>query len=443
MGNIRGWAGQMPSTLRKIQMILQRKIIARQRAFGMKVAVPAFSGYIPVAMERIFPNKSFVKASSWNNFSDNYCCSLFIKPFEPLFREISDSFLKKIISTYGTDHIYFTDPFNEMKPQSSDPEYLKNTAKYIFEAMHALDHHAVWLLQSWMFNNNAFWKNTQIKAFLTAVPRGSLLVLDLQSEQFPLYEKTFFFYGQPFIWCMLHNFGGTLGMHGSSEKVNKDISHAQSKANNSMVGVGITPEGINQNYVMYALALERGWEKDQYNLTEWFNLYSDSRYGTHTHYLHQAWQLLRRSVYSYNGLKKIHGKYIIARRPSIHLDDSMWYNISDIYEAWSHILKSKCDIPHSHINEYEHDLVDITRQYLQIKFGQLYKKMIDAFKKRNYVEFEDLTDTMLNILLDLENILSTNKAFLLGNWIGGSHSLSTNVREKLIFEFNARNQITL
>lgn len=47
-----------------------------------------------------------------------------------------------------------------------------------------------------------------------------MIVLDLQSEQFPQYKRLNSYYGQPFIWCMLHNFGGTLGMFGSAEIIN-------------------------------------------------------------------------------------------------------------------------------------------------------------------------------------------------------------------------------
>jgi len=48
-----------------------------------------------------------------------------------------------------------------------------------------------------------------------------MIVLDLFSEVYPMYITTNFFYGQPFIWCMLHNFGGTLEMYGVLETVNK------------------------------------------------------------------------------------------------------------------------------------------------------------------------------------------------------------------------------
>lgn len=47
-----------------------------------------------------------------------------------------------------------------------------------------------------------------------------MIILDLQSELYPQYKRLHSYYGQPFIWCMLHNFGGTLGLYGSVENIN-------------------------------------------------------------------------------------------------------------------------------------------------------------------------------------------------------------------------------
>jgi alpha-N-acetylglucosaminidase len=47
-----------------------------------------------------------------------------------------------------------------------------------------------------------------------------MIVLDLQSELNPQYRRLHSYFGQPFIWCMLHNFGGTLGLYGSVGNVN-------------------------------------------------------------------------------------------------------------------------------------------------------------------------------------------------------------------------------
>ena len=44
------------------------------------------------------------------------------------------------------------------------------------------------------------------------MPPGRLVMLDLIAELHPLWRQTDGFYGAPFIWCMLHNFGGNSGM---------------------------------------------------------------------------------------------------------------------------------------------------------------------------------------------------------------------------------------
>ena len=48
-----------------------------------------------------------------------------------------------------------------------------------------------------------------------------MIVLDLAADTGPAYDRTNSFYGQPFIWCMLHNFGGNHGLYGRLDFVNK------------------------------------------------------------------------------------------------------------------------------------------------------------------------------------------------------------------------------
>ena len=48
-----------------------------------------------------------------------------------------------------------------------------------------------------------------------------MIILDLQAEARPVYSRMNSFYGQPFIWCMLHNFGGNDGLYGMLDAVNE------------------------------------------------------------------------------------------------------------------------------------------------------------------------------------------------------------------------------
>lgn len=72
--------------------------------------------------------------------------------------------------------------------------------------------------------NSHWWENDAAKNLLLSVPIGKLLLLDLYSEQIPVYGWFESFYGQPFIWNVLHDFGGVSGFFGAISNINK-VSH--------------------------------------------------------------------------------------------------------------------------------------------------------------------------------------------------------------------------
>lgn len=429
----------MTSAYRKYQYNLQKQIINAQRDLGMLVALPGMAGHVPVVFPRIFPNASFNPLSKWNRFSDRYCCPQFLDSTDDAFQKVSSMFISEVIKSYGTDHIYFVDPYNEVTPTRSDASYISEISRKIYESIANVDPKGVWMLQGWFFVNEAyFWNSNLKKAFLTAVPMGKLLVLDLHSELAPQYEGTSSYYGQPFIWCMLHNFGGTLGMHGSAHIVNTRIQLARDMENSTMVGVGITPEGINQNYAMYELALERAWHDSNFDLKLWFQMYATARYAAEDSDCTTSWLLLLRSVYNYIGLESLHGKYIIARRPSIKLTPITWYNTTDVKNALQYFLNAK--VPKTSL--YAHDLIDLTRQYFQNLFDKIYEKLISNFNNKDINNVTDISNVMLELLTDLDEILRMDEKFLLGKFLASVKLLASNPLEEELYEFNARNQIT-
>ena len=58
-----------------------------------------------------------------------------------------------------------------------------------------------------------------VEAWVSAVPRGKLILLDLWADAGPLWKLTAGYFGTPFIWCMLHSFGGNDGLWGDLSTV--------------------------------------------------------------------------------------------------------------------------------------------------------------------------------------------------------------------------------
>ena len=105
----------------------------------------------------------------------------------------------------------------------------------MYDSIVEADPNGVWIMQGWLFvNQPSFWKQPQVKAMVQSVPVGKLLILDLFSEVKPIYSMFEGYYGQPFIWCMLHNFGRTSGMYGALDRINGEIYAARKKYPNML-----------------------------------------------------------------------------------------------------------------------------------------------------------------------------------------------------------------
>ncbi|XP_069672357.1 alpha-N-acetylglucosaminidase isoform X2 [Periplaneta americana] len=443
MGNMRGFGGPLPNSWHRQSLVLQHFILDRMRELGIVPVLPAFAGHVPRAFKRLYPDASLSLMADWCNFRDEYCCPYLLDPTDPLFRTVGSMFLSELIAEFGTDHIYNCDTFNEMVPQTANLTYLAQVSNAIFSAMTAVDTTAVWLKQNWVFvHNMLFWTTEKVRAYITAVPTGRMLILDLQSELNPQYKRLHSYYGQPFIWCMLHNFGGTLGLYGAVENVNQRVFEGRNLENGTMVGTGLTPEGINQNYVMYDLMTEMGWRTQPANLTEWFSLYAERRYGGVNIHADKAWQLLKSGVYNCTQDDyDMHGADIICLRPSLGSTEFVWYNTTELAMAWDELLDASEQF-HEAAN-YQHDLVDLTRQILQVKGGELYGTLVTAFREGNITIFQENAQLLRTLLADLDLVLSSNKDFLLGRWLEAAKALGTTDLEKQLYEYNARNQITL
>ena len=83
-------------------------------------------------------------------------------------------------------------------------------------------------MQGWLFYYNAdFWQPEQAKALLTSVEPGEMIILDLASTESEVYDRLDSFYGQPFIFNDLNNYGGNTGFFGRIGRINEKLFEAR------------------------------------------------------------------------------------------------------------------------------------------------------------------------------------------------------------------------
>jgi len=92
---------------------------------------------------------------------------------------------------------------------------------------------------------------------------------------------------------------------------------------------------------------------------------------------------------------------------------------------------------------YRYDLVDITRQVLANYSNQIQQQFALAYQNKDMDAFNKLTSQFLDLIDDLEKLLATHSNFLLGKWINDARKWGITPEEQNLYEFNARDLITL
>ncbi|HVU55362.1 MAG TPA: alpha-N-acetylglucosaminidase [Puia sp.] len=456
MGNLDGWGGPLPLSWIKSHAELQKKILQRQRSLGMKPVLPAFTGHVPAAFAKHFPSAK-IKSTNWKNgFADTYI----LDPSDPLFATIGKKFLETQTRIFGTDHLYSSDTFNENEPPSDDPAFLADLSRRLYEGMRSADTAAIWVMQGWLFySDRKFWNAPQIKALLDAVPNEHMLLLDLAAEIEPVWRRTearaagsgssegpTSFYGKPWIWCMLHNFGGNISMFGRMDGVATGPAAAlHDAASGRMQGIGLTMEGIGQNPVLYELMTTHVWRDSVIDPGKWLTSYVTNRYGHADKQAIAAWKILRNTVY--NGKEIRDGaESIITGRPTLSAA-TVWtrtrlnYNPSELLPAWDLFMEAA---PACHNSDgFQYDLADITRQALANYAHVLREKWLKAYREKNSGVFAEQSGRFLELIDDMDRLLATRKDFLLGPWIADARHWGATPGEKDLYERNARDLITL
>lgn len=442
MGNLDGWGGPLPVDSMARQESLQKRILQRERELGMTPVLPAFAGHVPAAFKDRFPNAK-LKRTNWDaGFSDVYL----LDPGDPAFVDVGRRVISEEIRTFGTDHLYSADTFNENRPPTNDPAFLAGISRRVSQSMTAVDPEAVWVMQGWLFaNDRAFWQPAQIKALLDGVPNDRMVILDLWSESSPVWNRTEAFYGKPWIWCMLHNFGGRACLFGRMDRIANDPAGTlHDPAAGRMAGIGLTPEAIGQNPVVYELMLENVWRDRPIDLERWLREYALRRYGRENGHAANAWRTLARTAYA--GRLQRGSESIITGRPT--LDEStvftataLGYRAKDLLPAWDELIAAADALGNS--DGFRYDLVDVTRQVLANYGNTLQRGFAKAYRADDLASFQDCSRRFLALIDDMDRLLATRGECLLGKWLADARSCGSSAEERDLFERNARDQITL
>jgi alpha-N-acetylglucosaminidase len=448
MANLDEWGSPLPIGYIEGQRKLQQKIVERARLLGMKPILSAFSGHVPEKIKTLKPNAKITQiAPGWGGMDSVYA-TWFLDPGESLFIEIQGRFIKEQSELYGTDNLYSADPFNEITPPSWEPEYLAKVTKTIYESMAIADPKAVWYQMSWIFYDQKKWTEPgRLSAMINAVPKGKLAFLDYVCEEFEFYKSTENFYGAPFIWCYLGNFGGNTDIVAPINKVSNRINKVLPIAN--CIGIGSTLEGINVNPEIFEMCMETPWMNNgKIDISNWIQDYAARRAGYKDTAVMSAWTMMADKILADSAVSIWTHKVVLQSVPTteIVLNTSNYsfpnipYKNADLASVLQKLLNAGTESRNS--DGYQYDLVNIARQVLGNYSSELQKQMALAYKAKDINTFHHTSEKFIQLGKDVDTLLASRHEFLLGKWVQDARMWGTTMDEKNGYEKNARQILT-
>ena len=353
MGNLEGYGGPMSTDMIERRSELQRRMIVRMRSLGIEALLPGFYGMVPASLKD-HVKAHIVSQGAWQGFRRPDI----LDPTDPEFARVAGLYYDELAKLYGNDlHFFSGDPFHEGGIMAGVD--LGRSGQAIQAAMQRRFPNSTWVLQGWLENPR--------KELIAATDRSHVLVQELFGENTRNWERRAGYEGTPFLWCTVENFGERPGLTGALQYFADESRRARtSPFGTFMKGVGIMPEGIDNNPVAYDLVLELGWHRDPVDIAKWIEGYVAYRYGKADPDLLAAWSLLLKTAYSQTGA----ADYVLCARPQIPAGTvTPWGHLKVTYDraSFAHAVElfAGAAARFRGVETYQNDLVDLQTQALE------------------------------------------------------------------------------
>ena len=481
MGNLDGWGGPLSDEWIERGRMLQHRFLKRARELGMTPVLPAFAGFVPAALQRKYPTAPIHDAARWGDFHPTH----YLEPTSALFSDVGTAFIKRLCAEFGCDEKWFTaDLYNELKPPSIDPAYLHNVSASVYASIVAGTKAAdaestvtapVWLAQAWMWHHPTLpyrppWTAPAIKAFLDGPPPGALVMLDLYAEQSPLWNETDGFWGHPWVFSTIFNFGGRSGLYGRVPHLSRAVPEAAAANQStgaSMIGLGAAPEAIETDPIVYDLLFETVWlDAPIDDPKAWVRTWAARRYSTYgvatPSPALDAWAAAVDGPYGVTRVQQGVVGSLIAARPNAavdmaveccdgHIARDLGYDPLIVLRAWEMLLAS---VPTDEGNPgggaergeegreaaaasvalatkatFLHDVADFGLQALSNLAIEVHSEIATAFNASNRTAFHAAATRFLSIVDDAELLAATQQGRLLGQWIQAARACAEPISE--------------
>ena len=287
--NMSGFGGPLPDNWFADRVELGRRIHNRMQVLGMKPVLRGYFGAVPTDFKEKNPDAQVIPQGEWCRFTRPDVLRPYVEEgCRDMYREVADAFYRAQKAVFGHVTDYFSaDPFME-GGRGGDVDQAR-MFRTIHEEMLSHNPDSVWVTASWQ-------GSVDERRLSGLASKKNILVLDLNSQRpssYELMEKC----GLPWVWGIVHEFGGKQGLDATTRAVAEGLPEAL-RSSRSMAGMGMLSEAIGRCPMIYELLWDMAWTDRAPDLKAWGEKYLARRYGRVSKGLSEAWGLLLESAYA-------------------------------------------------------------------------------------------------------------------------------------------------
>jgi len=432
MGNLEGTGGPMTPAMISRRAELQRRMIARMRSLGIEPVLPGFYGMVPANLKDRL-KAHIVDQGPWNGFHRPGI----LDPTDPAFPRIAGIYYEELGRLYGTNfHFFSGDPFHEGGVMAGVD--LSRAGVAIQAAMQQHFRGAVWVLQGWLENPR--------KELIASTDKSHVLIQELFGESTHNWETRQGYEGTPFVWCCIDDFGERPGLFGKLQRYSDETYRARTGEFGAYSqGVGIMPEGIDNNPVAYDLVLEMAWRRSHVDAANWLKGYVEYRYGRADPDLDEAWALLLRTAYG-NANDGIPENVLCSRPAAPAHPVSTWGSLKIGYDpaVFAHAVDvfARAASRFRDSETYRLDLISLRTQVIANEAYGVSGEISAALAHRNRPAFENAVERFLGLGRATDRLLDTEPFYRLSTYENQSLNCGDTPAEKRNCLRNALTLIT-
>ncbi len=439
MGNLCCFNGPISATLMQKRAASAQKIISRLRELGITPVLPGFYGIVPADFQQKFPRVHVVPQGEWAGFTRPG----WLDPRDPMFTKLAAAFYQHQRELFGDSSIYDMEVFQEGGDSGNVP--VPEAARDVQNALLAAHPGARWMMLAWQGNPR--------QDLLAGVDRQHLLIIDIDHDRVPRDDRQKDFQNAPFLFGGIWDFGGRTTLGANTGNITARLQRL-GHTNSNMVGTAVFTEGMDTNPFAFDLFAEMAWRSEPVDLEKWTANYVQRRYGATDPHALAAWKVLLNTAYNiridnvvFHSERDAAQESLFDAQPSLTVNrasnwspEAMRYSTGAFKQALPDMLQVAPALRDS--ATYRYDLVDIARQTLANESRLLLPQIKTAYDDKDRSRFGALTQRWLQLMELQDQLLATNRFFLVGSWLAQVDPWASTAEERTRLDYDVRSILT-